>query len=273
MSTECRFSLLLVALLGTPLAAQSVSPAAGSWTDAEREEFLRGAKVVRSKGTSKGITGVLHAWMRSDNREHEAALSFIDEFKPRFETPMGTEINFRDSWKFNVAAYKLDRLLGLNMVPTTVMRQSGGRTGSACWWVENVQFDEGDRIKKKIGPPDLDQWNRQMWIVRVFDQLIHNMDRNLGNLLVDKDWRIWMIDHSRAFRLMEDLKDAKNLEKCERGLLARLRQLDEPTLKKELSPYLTSGEIKSLLKRRDKIVAFFDARGESALYDLPMREP
>jgi hypothetical protein len=243
---------------------------AHQWTDAEREVFLSTAKLVRSKPTSKGITGVLHAWLKQGDIEHDAALSYIDEMKPRFETAMGTEINFRDSWKYNVAAYKLDRLLGIHMIPVTVMRKGGGRTGSACWWVENVQFDEGERTKRKVSPPDLDAWNRQMWVVRVFDQLIYNIDRNLGNLIVDKDWRIWMIDHSRSFRLSEDLRDVKNLDKCERGLLTRLKSLDEPTLKRELGEYLNTGEIRGILKRRDKIVQYFENKGDSAMYEMAM---
>jgi hypothetical protein len=262
-------TLLLVS--GT-IGAQSTS-GKPTWTDPEREEFLRSAKVVKRKPTSKGITGVEHAWMKQGDREHEAALSYIDESKPRFETAMGTEINFRDSWKYNVAAYRMDRLLGLNMVPTTAVRKLGGRTGSACWWVEEVQFDEGERIKKKVGPPNLDEWNKQMWMVRVFDQLIYNIDRNLGNLVIDKEWRIWMIDHSRAFRLSEDLREAKNLEKCERGLLAKLKALDEATLERELKEVLNKGEIRGLLKRRDKIVALFESKGDSVMYDMPMRQP
>ena len=61
-------------------------------------------------------------------------------------------------------------------------------------------MDEGDRLKKKIGPPDLQRWNASMQMVRLFDQLIANTDRNLGNLIITNDWSIWAIDHTRAFR-------------------------------------------------------------------------
>jgi hypothetical protein len=107
-----------------------------------------------------------------------------------------------------------------------------------------------------------------MWIVRVFDQLIYNTDRNLGNLIIDKDWKIWMIDHTRAFRTAHDLKEVKNLEKCEKNLLERLKALDEATLTSELKPFLTKAEITGLLKRRDKIVQFFEEKGPDSLYEL-----
>lgn len=259
---------ILFALL--PAVACTVF-AASPPDDKQKEAFLREAKIVSRKPASKGIAGVTKAKMSDGTLTHDAALAYIDEYKPRFESFGGTEINFKDTWKFNVAAYKLDRLLGINMVPVTVERRQGGRTGSACWWVDNVQFDEADRMKQKVSPPDSDSWNQQMWVVRVFDQLIYNMDRNLGNLVIDKDWRIWMIDHTRAFRMYEDLKEVKNLDKIDRQLLANLKKLDEPTLKRELTPYLTGPEIKGILKRRDKIVAFFEQKGESALYDLAQR--
>jgi hypothetical protein len=114
-----------------------------------------------------------------------------------------------------------------------------------------------------------------MYVVRVFDQLIYNTDRNLQNLLIDPDWRIWMIDHTRAFRLYTTLMEKKDLVMCDRQLLAKLRTLNAQMLS-PLNGYATGMEIKGLLSRRDKIVKFFDdqiaAKGEAAiLYDRPAR--
>ena len=183
-------------------------------------------------------------------------------------------MNFRDSWKFNVAAYRLDRILDINMTPMSVERSALGKQSAVTWWIDDSMM-EVDRRKKHIEPPDQDAWNRQMYVVRVFDQLIFNTDRNLQNLLTDKEWRIWMIDHTRAFRMRTDLQEVKNLVKCDRKLLAGLRKLDVATLQ-ELKPYVTDLEIKGLLARRDKIVKFFDnaiaAKGEAAvLYDRSPR--
>lgn len=105
-----------------------------------------------------------------------------------------------------------------------------------------------------------------MYIVRVFDQLIFNTDRNLGNLLIAKDWRIWMIDHSRAFRARTNLESPKNLVRCDRDLLSAMKRLDEKTLTEEMGPFLLKAEIKGLLKRRDQIVAFFEKAPPNAIY-------
>ena len=109
----------------------------------------------------------------------------------------------------------------------------------------------------------------------MFDQLIYNTDRNLQNLLIDPDWHIWMIDHTRAFRMHRTIKESKNLVQCDRQLLGKLRSLNAEVLS-PLKPYLTEPEIKGLLGRRDVIVKFFDdqvkAKGEAAvLYDRPAR--
>jgi hypothetical protein len=134
---------------------------------------------------------------------------------------------------------------------------------------------ESDRQKKHIQIPDKETWNREMHVVRVFDQLIYNTDRNLQNLLIDQEFHLWMIDHTRAFRLYSSLKEKKDLQMCDRALLARLRSLTIEELQ-TLKPYLNDQEIKGVLGRRDKIVQLFDhlvkEKGESAvLYDRPTR--
>ena len=136
---------------------------------------------------------------------------------------------------------------------------------------------EKESINSGARPPNVDLWNKQMYRTRVLDQLIYNMDRNLGNLIITKDWKIWAIDHTRAFRTHRVLKNPKDLVQCDRKLLAALRGLTYETLEGELRPYLTKSQIKALLARRDLIVEYFDnavaEKGEQAvLYDLPPRQ-
>jgi len=271
MSCRRLLVFLAVGFLQLIFLPGAVTAAEAKLTRAQQEEFLLKAKIVKTQSAPKGITDTVRATLSDGTLTHEASIQTIDVYKPRFETPRGIELNFKDTWKFNVAAYKLDRLLGLNMVPVSVERSYRGSAGSFTWWVDDVLMDEVDRKMKKIEAPDVDNWNDQMHIVRVFDQLIFNVDRNLQNLLIDKDWRIWMIDHSRGFRMLTDLRETKNLERCDQDLLEKLKQLDEATLKKELGRYLTTPEIRGLLARRDKIVEIFEEKGPSALYKLQRR--
>ncbi len=243
---------------------------------AEMEQFLLNAEVLQRKGISQGVTNSEKAMLSDGKLQHQAHIQSIDVQKNTFTSSHGTELNFKDSYKFNIAAYRLDKILDLNMTPVSVLRKLGGKTSAVTWWVDDKMFDDVDRKKQGIEPPNQDDWNKQMYVVRVFDQLIYNTDRNLGNLVIDKQWRMWMIDHTRAFRLQAKLLDEKNLVMCDRKLLANVRKLDQDTLEEQLQPFLTKGEIKAILARRDLIVKFFDKlvkeKGEGAvLYDLPAR--
>ncbi len=258
-------------LLGSGVTAGALRAQAPTLNEDQKRQFLLNAKVVSTHGVSQGITGTLRATLSDGSLTHEASIQTIDESKTQFQTAMGTELNFRDTWKFNLAGYRLDRLLGLNMVPVSVERMHHGDPASFTWWVDDVLMLELDRMKKKASPPNPQTWNEQMWIVRVFDQLICNTDRNLGNLVIDKQWRIWMIDHTRAFRSSHDIREPKNLTRCDRMLLDRMKNLTEQALSAAMADYVTKAEIKALLVRRDKIVQHFEKLGPSALYDSPRR--
>lgn len=250
---------------------QTAPESAASLSDAEIERFLSTARVIKTRGTSKGVTGSLRATLSDGTLTHDVHIQTIDESKREFRGTRGTEFNFRDSWVFNVAAYKLDRMLGLNLVPVSVKRNWRTDMAAYTWWVDDIEMDEGDRQKKRIAPRKPEFWNEQMQLVRVFDQLIYNTDRNLGNLLIGKDWRVWAIDHTRAFRQVHKLRSPENLTRCDRQLLERMKQLDRASLKRELGDYLGDWEIDALLSRRDLIVAYFEQRGPGVLFDRASR--
>ena len=264
------FFAAFLASVAPPLRATDAAPAL---TPEQKEHFLLTARIMKEHGVKKGITGTVRVTMSDGAITHDASVQRIDESKSVFEAADGTrEYNFKDTYKCNVAAWRLARLLGIgDMVPPSVQRSYEGKTAAYTWWVEDVKMDEATRVEKKISTPDTDSWNQEMYVVRVFDQLIYNMDRNLTNLLIDDRWHIWMIDHTRSFRLQHTLRNDKNLVQCDRDLLAKLKILDEPALEKELRLFVSKEEIKAVLARRDLIVKFFEAKGESALYNRPPR--
>jgi hypothetical protein len=128
-------------------------------------------------------------------------------------------------------------------------------------------LDEGERLKRKVQPPNAAAWNQQMQMVRLFDQLIANVDRNMGNLVITHDWRIWAIDHTRAFRLNKHLATPANVTGADRAVLERLKALDRETLRKAVGNFVTGYEIDALLARRDAIVKRIDALGPTAVFD------
>lgn len=252
-------------------AARPAATPTSILTRAEQEKFLLEARIIRSRSAPKGITGSRRVTLTDGVLTHDAHVQSIDEAQRTFQGARGVELNFRDSWRYNVAAYRLSVLLGLDMVPVTVQRHYDRGPAAFTWWVDDVLMDEGTRLKRKVRAPDVRTWNQRMYVVRVFDQLIYNVDRNLGNLLIASDWHVWMIDHTRAFRWHRTLRAVDDLKGCDRTLLARLEALDKATIERELSRWLDLPEMAGLLARRDAIVEFFRNAPADALFDLPRR--
>ena len=260
-----RWALTAIFLAGS-LQAQSMSPA-------EVEDFLKSASMGPRKALSTGINATERTTLTKGDVKHDAHISTVDIYKAEFRTDREVQLNFKDTYKFNIAAYRLNRILGMNMMPVTIERKVAGKSASVAWWVDNAMM-EGERIKKKTEPPDQERWNKQMYMARMFDELIYDTDPNLGNFLIDPNWKLWMVDKTRAFRISNDLRNVKNLAKCERTVYGALKKLDEATLKEQMKGLLNSSEIKGLLARRDKIVKFFEneikTKGENeVLFDMP----
>jgi hypothetical protein len=252
-----------------PSAALAADDAAltAALTKDQIKQFLQTAQVVSSKQSSKGVTHPWRLTLSNGTITHDASFQPIDERKPqkKFETGR-MEFNFVDSYKYNIAAYRLAELIGVDdMLPVYVERKWQGQTGSLSWWLP-VKMDDADRTAKKIEAPDTERWNKQMYRVRVFDELVYDTDPNLTNVLIGEDWTIWRIDFTRAFRTQKDLRGPQNLVKCDRQLLEKLRTLNRDELAAQTKSYLTKEEVNGVMARRDKIVATFDsmiaAKGE-----------
>lgn len=230
------------------------------------EAFMRSAKVVRTRSTSTGITRPIRMTLSDGVATHDALFQAIEEKKSVFVPATGpTEINFVDSWRYNVAAYRLAGLIGLEwMMPVTIEYRYQGRSGSLSWWMDSL-MDERQRLKNKVSPGNVQTWNRDMYRMRIFTQLVRDNDRNLTNVLVSPDWRVIMIDFTRAFRLHPTIK-TEEINQCDRQLLARLEALTPESLKSAVGDYLSRAEAQAVMKRRDLIVAhvraLVAARGE-----------
>jgi hypothetical protein len=264
-------ALILVGSTGLPLAQQATTTEAPLvLSHDEMEQFLLKAEVVARKGVSKGVTDTIRATLSDGRIKHEAQIQTVDIQKSVFEAGKATELNFKDTYRFNIGAYRLARLLGLNNVPMSVKRRYNGKDGAMTWWIDDVQFDEGGRLKEKnILGPKPEQTSKHVHVMRVFDELIQNRDRNQGNMLWTKDWTLWMIDHTRAFRLSKDLMKPDQLTRCERSLLDGMRKLTLEMLTTAMGDVMFKDELQAVIDRRDKLVKLFDeriaTRGEPAV--------
>jgi hypothetical protein len=255
---------VVVCLAGQLFVLASDQP---TLTKDQIKQFLLTAKVVKSVQSKKGITNPWRLTLTDGTVTHDGSFQSVDEHKPSVEFASGTELNFVDSYKYNIAAYQLAEMLGIDdMLPVYVERKWQSEVGSLSWWLP-VKMDDADRVKKKIEAPDTDKWNKQMYRIRVFDELVYDTDPNLTNVLIGEDWTLWRVDFTRAFRTNKDLRGPKNLVKCDHELFEKLKALNADELAEKTKGYLSKDEVKAVMARRDKIVTQFQKliaeKGES----------
>jgi len=210
--------------------------------DADVEEFLRTAQVVWKEAVGSGSTRPVQIGLAGDGRRAKAIFKVVDEDGRRYA--------------HEVAAYKLDRLLGLGMVPAAVLREIDGTMGSVQLWVENA-VNENNRRDLDMEPGDPAAFESSLADARVFDLVIFNIGRNGSNTLVTPaDWRLHLIDNERAFAASSPtdalLKDARSV--LDESLEERLAALDRDAVRAELAGLLSEDEIAALLARVDLLL-------------------
>jgi len=285
-----------------PSRVRSSAPKAYSWigpdgiplpfrTRDQVEEFLRSARITSAKELSVGITRPIRVMLEADGIRMKAVFRYVDMLKREWKSPDGVRVNYRDSFKFELAAYRLNCLLGMDQIPPTVARKLKRedfadrslinrfprRTGTLQAWVEDA-MTEKNRDELGSVPPSGIYWIYQFQVMTLFDNLLFNDDRNQGNILIGPDWKIWFIDSTRAFRTFRTLPTPKNLKMCDKVVWERLQALTDAEIREELDDLLTDSELKTLLIRRDRIVehitAMIDQKGrQRVLFDLLAAEP
>ena len=249
-------ALLALFVLAWPQPQPAAKACSNVWQTrtAEFEEYLRTAKVEKLAEIPVGVTKPRRAYLEPGG--------IISSFAWKPLRP-GFQNGYFESYKSEIAAYEMDKLLGLNMVPVVVERRVNNDLGAAVMWVEGVRSWES-----VLPLPKPATWDFQLARMKMFDDLIGNSDRNKGNLIVDADWHIFLIDHSRAF--VTDLKLPQELQNVDRKLWERMLALDEPALKTSMGSWLDSRQMQALLRRRDllkkKIDALVAKRGDTVFF-------
>jgi hypothetical protein len=230
------------------------------------EEFLLTAKVVDSEQLpkSEGVTQPYALTLEKDGVRHKAL----------WKNALGERVGgYKETWKGEIAAYRLSRYLGLHMVPPTVEREFQGDRGSCQIWVDHW-VTMADVREKKLNPPGLkiNAFFKALFLHRAFDNLIYNIDRHLRNYLIMEDWRLILIDHSRSFgtakKACKDLiydekyKEGPNFIMAElpRSFVEAMKALTPEVVRTVVGEYLTDQEIACMISRRDLIIAWLDKR-------------
>ena len=260
----------LLAALPAGAAGQTGVPAPPVLQTVEaREVFLEKADVIAAKELGKGVTKPWRLTLQQGEVVHDAAFQAIDAHSEEVRFRSGrSERDFRDFYGYNIAAYRLARLLGYDdLVPVSVERVWKGQHGALTWWV-NKKWDEDERVKEGAQPPDVAAWERQLYLARAFTALVADTDRNLGNQLVTADFHLWLIDFTRAFRHNRELATPTLLRRIDRRFYDRLKALRAEDVEAALGRWVNPQSRKALLARRDAMVEHFalldDHRGDKS---------
>jgi hypothetical protein len=228
----------------------------------EQEEFLRTAERV---SPGDGCRFSCRVRLTNEHFTLPACFTSLEVFRTGMTMLAdGTRMfEFRDSFRYTIAAYELDKLLELNLVPVAVERDFEGKKGAMSWWVDGVVMSEALRRSAGGVPPDEDSWSLQMSRLWVFAELIHNTGLHPTNLLVDQAWKIWLTSCSESFHDTSELIDEARLVSIDREMYEALGQLSLERMRPTLSDYLSEAEMQSLLARRDRIIEVFDEAARS----------
>src|SRR5262245_24292038 len=253
-------SAAILLAISQGLAQGPETGSAKIWSDktAELEAYLKSAEVVGTKELGVGVT-----------RPHKATLAPGGLVESMVWKPIkpGRYSGYWESYKSEIAAYELDKLLGLGMVPPTVEKRVKGELGAAVMWVSPTKsFKDlgGVPGQKNVAGPSglaLVNWNRQLLRAKMFDDLIGNIDPNLGNWLVDPGWNLVLIVHTRAFTTTTELYHQPT--QADPELWAKMKALYEASLTDAVGKWVGKGEIKAMLQRRDKMQQVLDKLGKS----------
>ncbi len=233
------------------------------------EEFLKTADIVKSEPIGEGVTAPTRLYLKKGEIEKKGA----------WKNPSGMMYGFLEGWQYEIAAYRMDKLLGLNMIPPTIEREFKGKAGSLSLWADSKTSllklaDQGQNP-----PPSTDN---AKYLTRAFDCLIANDDRTQQNILYTEDWRTILIDHSRSFRsdgeftekLMYGAHSIKKFQdgglvlfrRLPRAFVEKVKALDFATIKNAMGPYLKEKEIDAVLARKklflDEIDEMIKQQGE-----------
>jgi hypothetical protein len=225
-------------------AAPQEAVSAKTWLgrEAEFEGYIRSAEITEIKDIGVGIT--------KPQRCRLVPGGLVGSFAWKTIAP-GRYAGYWESYKYEIAAYELDKLIGLGMIPPTVERRVNNTLGAAIMWVSPVKSFKDLGGAPAPPPAERERWNMQLSRAKMFDNLIGNIDPNLGNWLVDPAWNLILIDHTRAF--VRSTHMVHPLLRVDRELWARIQQLTEPALEAAIGRWVGEGEIKAILKRRDKL--------------------
>lgn len=225
------------------------------------EIFLRTANVASvNKGGVGGRTGPWVVSLDDGKTRKRTIFKYVNAQRPASPP---------DSYKYDLAAYELTKLLGIEMIPPIVEREVEKTMGTLQIFLEDC-IREKERRRKKIEPPDPKAFGDAMEDVKVLEILTLDecMDRD-DTYIHREEWRVWRVDFSEAFFPSPELPEGCEITRCSKKFYQALLRLPDDVIVSTMKPYLNEEEIDALLKRKcliiEKINKLIEDKGEAAV--------
>lgn len=256
MKRKTLLVLFLLFLIGQiPVANGQFTPAELA-ERARWEDFLKTAEIIEFQDVGEGVTKPIWLILKKGDVTRRGI----------WKNPKGIQLGFLEGWQYEIAAYEMDKLLELNMIPPTVEREFKRKRGSLQLAI-NKLYSELEIFEEKIKFPREKSDNRSntKYMTRAFDCLIANDDRTQENILYNTDWRTILIDHSRAFRSTREhtknlmygkngLKGALLIRRLPRSFVEKIKALTLENVQEAVGSYLKKKEVKAILMRKELLL-------------------
>jgi len=243
---------LCLIFFSTTAAAAQLTPMELSQRE-DIEEWLKVGVIVESEEIPEGVTKPIRLFLKAGEVEISGA----------WKNPRGLRDGVLEGWQYEIAAYQMDKLLGLDMVPPTVEKTFERKKGSLQFWIEGTisDLDRQDN-SMQIPKSHIHEWENRIYLMRAFDCIIANDDRTQENIRYTKDWRTILIDHSQAFRSTKEhtknlvygkngLKETLRLGRLPRKFVENVKALNFDQIKDVVGLHLKKREINAILSRKD----------------------
>ncbi len=183
-------------------------------TGPQTEAFLLSASMTPQRAMDAGAGTQFQTTLSDGSFTREASVQTVDSYAYGW-------VESRDSFKYNVAAYRLSKMLGLTVVPCTVWRRVDGRWASVT-----------------LAPQEMTATSQRSNAETIFRALTGNPNG----------------DYADAFLATKSIHQQIELLTIDGDLDRKLAALDRSALTRELGEILTRDEIRCLLARRDRIL-------------------
>jgi hypothetical protein len=242
-----------------PFEPSKITPGEISREDEERY-LLTAAVVEYRREAIPGRTAPGRVNLDDGEFKRQAMFKIVDVTRPE---------SLPDSYKYELAAYALDKLLGFGKIPPMVEREIENTKGSLQIRVEDCTALD-DLQRKRTTPPDPQAFSNALEEINFFENLVYKERDELDDILIHEEtWRIFRVDFSQAFEPSPDLIPEQEITRCSKALFQNLQKLSDEVIKARLKDYLNDEEMSALLTRKSLIIQtlkkLIEEKGEAAV--------